>query len=143
MCIRDRVIAYAVLNALLCTDKRCVHFCFDSFVCIITLIPVSYTHLDVYKRQLRCFQRLSVPYVAAQPCHWHDNWCTRGTSIPVLSYYCLLYTSFTKQFVCKHYYIFSISHYIILILLIKQFFNSLCNCRQSTALRFFCFIMKI
>ena len=35
---------------------------------------------------LRCFQRLSVPYIAAQPCHWHDNWCTRGTSIPVLSY---------------------------------------------------------
>ncbi len=31
---------------------------------------------------LRCFQRLSVPYIAAQPCHWHDNWCTRGTSIP-------------------------------------------------------------
>ena len=35
---------------------------------------------------LRCFQRLSVPYLAAQPCHWRDNWCTRGTSIPVLSY---------------------------------------------------------
>lgn len=30
-----------------------------------------------------------------------------------------------------------------IILLIKQFFNSLCNCRQSTALRFICFIMKI
>ena len=35
---------------------------------------------------LRCFQRLSVPYIAAQLCHWRDNWCTRGTSIPVLSY---------------------------------------------------------
>ena len=35
---------------------------------------------------LRCFQRLSVPYIAAQLCHWRDNWCTSGASIPVLSY---------------------------------------------------------
>ena len=42
---------------------------------------------------LRCFQRLSRPDVATQLCPWQDNWCTRGLSIPVLSYYCLLYTS--------------------------------------------------
>ena len=35
---------------------------------------------------LRCFQRLSLPYVANQPCHGRDNWPTRGTSNPVLSY---------------------------------------------------------
>ena len=35
---------------------------------------------------LRCFQRLSVPYIATQRCRWHDNWNTRGTSFPVLSY---------------------------------------------------------
>ena len=35
---------------------------------------------------LRCFQRLSFPYVANQPCHGRDSWHTRGTSIPVLSY---------------------------------------------------------
>ena len=35
---------------------------------------------------LRCFQRLSFPYIATQLCRWHDNWCTIGTSIPVLSY---------------------------------------------------------
>lgn len=35
---------------------------------------------------LRCFQRLSLPNVATQRCHWRDNWCTRGSSIPVLSY---------------------------------------------------------
>ena len=35
---------------------------------------------------LRCFQRLSRPYIATQLCPWQDNWCTRGTSIPVLSY---------------------------------------------------------
>ena len=35
---------------------------------------------------LRCFQRLSRPDVANQPCPWRDNWHTRGPSIPVLSY---------------------------------------------------------
>src|SRR5688572_26828289 len=35
---------------------------------------------------LRCFQRLSQPDVATQLCLWQDNWCTRGPSIPVLSY---------------------------------------------------------
>jgi hypothetical protein len=35
---------------------------------------------------LRCLQRLSFPYVATQRCHWRDNWYTRGTSVPVLSY---------------------------------------------------------
>ena len=35
---------------------------------------------------LRCFQRLSLPYVANQPCPRRDNWHTRGTSNPVLSY---------------------------------------------------------
>ena len=35
---------------------------------------------------LRCFQRFSFPYLATQPCPWRNNWCTIGTSIPVLSY---------------------------------------------------------
>ena len=35
---------------------------------------------------LRCFQRLSLPYVANQRCPWRNNWHTRGTSVPVLSY---------------------------------------------------------
>ena len=35
---------------------------------------------------LRCLQRLSRPNVATQLCPWQDNWCTRGSSIPVLSY---------------------------------------------------------
>src|SRR5688572_3581771 len=35
---------------------------------------------------LRCFQRLSLPNVANQPCRWRDNWHTRGSSAPVLSY---------------------------------------------------------
>ena len=35
---------------------------------------------------LRCFQRLSLPNVANQPCSWRNNWHTRGWSVPVLSY---------------------------------------------------------
>ena len=35
---------------------------------------------------LRCFQRLSRPYIATQHCGWRHNSSTRGTSIPVLSY---------------------------------------------------------
>jgi len=35
---------------------------------------------------LRCFQRLSLPNLATQQCHWYDNWFTRGSSFPVLSY---------------------------------------------------------
>lgn len=36
---------------------------------------------------LRCFQRLSVPYMATGLCSWQNNPHTRGTSIQVLSYY--------------------------------------------------------
>ena len=35
---------------------------------------------------LRCFQRLSVPDIATQPCPKRDNWYTRGPSFPILSY---------------------------------------------------------
>ena len=35
---------------------------------------------------LRCFQRLSLPNIATQQCSWRNNWYTRGSSIPVLSY---------------------------------------------------------
>ena len=35
---------------------------------------------------LRCFQRLSFPYLATRRCGWRHNRYTRGTSTPVLSY---------------------------------------------------------
>jgi len=35
---------------------------------------------------LRCLQRLSRPHLATRPCRWRDNRCTRGASVPVLSY---------------------------------------------------------
>ena len=43
------------------------------------------TYLEV-SFSLRCFQRLSIPNVTTQLCHWRDNWYIRGLSIPVLSY---------------------------------------------------------
>ncbi len=35
---------------------------------------------------LRCFQRLSLPYLATRQCNWHHNRYTSGTFTPVLSY---------------------------------------------------------
>lgn len=35
---------------------------------------------------LRCFQQFCSPNVASQHCPWQDNWSTRGSSFPVLSY---------------------------------------------------------
>jgi hypothetical protein len=35
---------------------------------------------------LRCLQRLSRPHIATRRCGWRHNRCTRGASIPVLSY---------------------------------------------------------
>ena len=35
---------------------------------------------------LICFQRLSFPKLAIQPCRWRDNWNTRASSFQILSY---------------------------------------------------------
>ena len=48
-------------------------------------LPCGRLHLEA-GFTLRCFQRLSQPNLATQLCPWQDNWCTRGSSIPVLSY---------------------------------------------------------
>ena len=71
----------------------CTHYC-ASTSCLST----SWSTTDLQESQglgkshlgvgfpLRCFQRLSRPYLATRQCHWHDNRNTRGTSTPVLSY---------------------------------------------------------
>jgi hypothetical protein len=51
----------------------------------LTRLPGGKPHLETCF-PLRCFQRLSLPNVANQPCSWQNNWHTRGSSIPVLSY---------------------------------------------------------
>src|SRR5690242_20742979 len=55
------------------------------FQCPSSPFRVGRSHL-VECFTLICIQRLSQPNLATQPCHWHDNWNTRGSSIPVLSY---------------------------------------------------------
>ena len=45
---------------------------------------------------LRCLQRLSLPDLATQLCHWRDNWCTIGLSTPVLSYWGQLSSNFLR-----------------------------------------------
>ena len=77
-----RVISTSQLNML-----PCVHLwpIYD----VVYIDPYSIMDGRTYLREsftLRCFQRLSRPYIATQLCRWHDNWCTRGMSIPVLSY---------------------------------------------------------
>ena len=83
------------------------HFCWRGVSSIGLLGSVSFTHCCASTSDLstwwsstaliarpgfevgfplRCFQRLSLPYIATQLCRWHDNWSTRGTSTPVLSY---------------------------------------------------------
>ena len=52
---------------------------------VVFLGPSGKSHLEG-GFPLRCFQRLSRPNVATQQCHRRDNWNTRGSSIPVLSY---------------------------------------------------------
>ena len=48
-------------------------------------IPPGISHLKG-GFTLRCLQRLSLPDLATQLCHWYDNWYTSGPSSPVLSY---------------------------------------------------------
>jgi hypothetical protein len=74
----ERTISTDKLYTLLCLHFRPIYQ-------VVFLGPSGKAHLEV-GFSLRCFQRLSRPYVATQPCSWRNNWNTRGTSIPVLSY---------------------------------------------------------
>ena len=76
-----RPISTFQLNALLHLHPRPIY------------VIVSHGSYHLWRRSLlvggfvlRCFQHLSRPYVATQLCPWQNNWCTRGMSIPVLSY---------------------------------------------------------
>ena len=77
-----RAISTGRLNTLLCLHRRPINE-------VVFLGPYSIKDGRSYLRgsfTLRCLQRLSRPDIATQLCRWHDNWCTRGLSIPVLSY---------------------------------------------------------
>src|SRR5947209_14387821 len=79
----ERAISTGKLNALrrlhLQPIKQVV------FLCPSLPLRVGRSHLEECF-PLICIQRLSQPNFATQPCHWHDSWNTRGSSIPVLSY---------------------------------------------------------
>ena len=66
------------LHTLLCFQVRPINP-------VVSWEPQMKPHLKT-GFPLRCFQRLSLPYVANQRYPWRDNWHTRGTSVPVLSY---------------------------------------------------------
>ena len=70
------------------STSRCLHFRPINPVVWLGALPTrggGRPHLEACF-PLRCFQRLSLPDVANQPCPWRDNWHTRGSSVPVLSY---------------------------------------------------------
>ena len=70
------------------STSRCLHFRPINPVVWLGALPTQgggRPHLEACF-PLRCFQRLSLPDVANQPCSWRNNWHTRGQSVPVLSY---------------------------------------------------------
>ena len=78
-----RSISIGQLNTLLCLHLRPIKLVvckwpYQLEVGGISNLEVGFT--------LRCLQRLSNPYAATQLCTWQYNWCTGGTSDPVLSY---------------------------------------------------------
>lgn len=74
---RNRRISTPRLNILLCLDLVPINL-------IISQGPQMISNLGI-GFPLRCFQRLSMPDIAAQQCHWRDSWQTRGQFTPVLS----------------------------------------------------------
>ena len=77
-----RLISTGQLHTLL-------HFHLRPINDIVYVVPYSMKDARSHLREsftLRCFQRLSRPHLATLLCRWHDNRCTRGASIPVLSY---------------------------------------------------------
>ena len=79
----ERAISTGKLNALL--RLHILPIKHVVFVCPSSPFWVGRSNL-VECFPLICIQRLSQPNFATQLCHWHDNWNTRGSSIPVLSY---------------------------------------------------------
>ena len=77
-----RPISTGQLNTLLCLHLQPINLVvFKGSYSIkdgISYLEMGFT--------LRCFQRLSRPYIATRPCRWRDNRYTIGMSIPVLSY---------------------------------------------------------
>ena len=77
----DRLVSSSSIRCRTSTDDLSTSSSLRGLTCFTSgnlLLQVGFT--------LRCLQRLSRPHFASQLCRWHDNCCTRGASIPVLSY---------------------------------------------------------
>ena len=77
----DRLVSSSCMRYRTSTDDLSTLSSSRGLSCLRTrnlLLKVGFT--------LRCLQRLSRPHFASLLCRWHDNSCTRGASIPVLSY---------------------------------------------------------
>ena len=74
----DRAISTGKLNALLRLHTRPINV-------VVFHGSQGNTRFEV-GFPLRCFQRLSRPYIATLLRRWHDDRYTRGTFNPVLSY---------------------------------------------------------
>ena len=89
----ERAISTGKLHALL-------RFHFQPINQVVFLGPsyplrVGRSHLEECF-PLICIQRLSQPNFATERCHWRDSSITRGSFIPVLSYYGQLLASFLR-----------------------------------------------
>ena len=78
------------LDLLVSVRLTCHHACTPDLSTLsslrgLTCLRNGKSHLEV-GFTLRCLQRLSLPHLATQLCHWRDNWSTIDASIPVLSY---------------------------------------------------------
>ncbi len=78
-----RLISTGQLNTLLCLHFRPIN----------QMVFLEPYHLNGVgdlilggASRLDAFSVYPVRTLATQLCPWQDNWCTRGTSIPVLSY---------------------------------------------------------
>ena len=89
-----------VFDLLVSVRWTCHHACTPDLSTLSSLRGLIYfrigkSHLEV-GFTLRCLQRLSLPYLATQLCHWRDNWSTIDMSIPVLSYWGQIFSNFLR-----------------------------------------------
>ena len=77
-CVETRFISTALLKLLLALDMQPINLVISKVSQMKSNLEDGFT--------LICFQRLSVPNVATQRCLWQDNWYTRDSSFPDLSY---------------------------------------------------------
>src|SRR3546814_18604014 len=72
------------------------HLYLQPIYVIVFDVPQEKPHL-VASFALRCFQRISLPDVATQPCTCHDNWYPSGRSTPLLPSYGQVHSRYLRS----------------------------------------------